>query len=67
MKIFGSSARVVIDPENEVRPGYSAQIFTGRLAVCGDCNGTGMGTDTDGSVTGRVGTPITCSCAGGGR
>jgi hypothetical protein len=33
--------------------------------VCPDCFGSLVDFDADGSVTGRVGTPILCWCAGG--
>jgi hypothetical protein len=33
--------------------------------TCPDCFGTTVDFDADGSVTGRVGTPILCWCAGG--
>ena len=62
MGLFRSGAPV-IDPEDEARPGYSAQIFTGRLSACGDCNGTGTTVDDDGSVTGHRGASISCSCS----
>ncbi|MEV6106661.1 hypothetical protein AB0M28_18365 [Streptomyces sp. NPDC051940] len=32
--------------------------------VCGDCCGTGIATDDDGSVTGTIGAQIPCSCSG---
>jgi hypothetical protein len=31
--------------------------------VCRECSGTGIDRDRDGSVTGRLGTLIPCSCA----
>ncbi|MFF3324457.1 hypothetical protein [Streptomyces sp. NPDC002889] len=32
--------------------------------VCGDCDGTGTDIDTDGTLTGTVGTPLLCACTG---
>lgn len=64
MGLFRSSAPMAMDPEDEARPGYSAQIFTGRSSACGDCNGTGTTSDYDGSVTGNRGTSYPCTCTG---
>ncbi|MEU4174946.1 hypothetical protein [Streptomyces sp. NPDC026589] len=33
--------------------------------ACPDCLGTGVDSDTDGSLTGTVGTPVLCWCSGG--
>jgi hypothetical protein len=60
---------VEIGPEDEPRPGYSAQTFTPRASarseVCGDCQGSGTSSDYDGSLTGRPGASVACSCSGG--
>ncbi|WP_127468566.1 hypothetical protein [Streptomyces sp. B27] len=44
------------------QPGPSAA-FTEN--VCLDCLGTGVDSDSDGSLTGTVGAPVLCWCSGG--